>query len=123
MQEIELVKGDCSHPPLNDDVSDDSLSNFSDSDMEYEYYDIHTDHDSPIRPKWVEKTIQAAGDLVGDPLDYRNTRSQFHNDFSTCDSDIPERLFMMVGSDILPYEEASHDPIWNTSMQEYFKSL
>ena len=65
MQEIELVKGDCSHPPLNDDVSDDSLSNFSDSDMEYEYYDIHTDHDSPIRPKWVEKTIQAFGDLVG----------------------------------------------------------
>ena len=26
MQEIELVKGDFSHPPLNDDVSDDYLS-------------------------------------------------------------------------------------------------
>ena len=34
MQEIELVKGDCSHPPLNDDVSDDSLSDFYDSNIE-----------------------------------------------------------------------------------------
>ena len=64
MQDIELVKGGCSHPPLNDDVSDDSLSDFSDFDMEYEYDDINADHDSPITPKWVEKTIQAIGDLV-----------------------------------------------------------
>ena len=41
MQEIELVKGDCSHPPLNDDVSDDYFSNFYDSIMEYEDDDIH----------------------------------------------------------------------------------
>ena len=33
MQEIELVKGDCSHPPLNDDVSDDYL-------YDLYYYDI-----------------------------------------------------------------------------------
>ena len=96
MQEIELVKRDCSHPPLNDDVSDDSLSDFSDSNSEDEYDDMHADHDSPITPKWAEKTIQAVGDLVGDPLDSRKTRSQFHNAFSTCDSNILERLFMMV---------------------------
>ena len=41
MQEIELVKGDFSHPPLNDDVNDDYLYYFSDFDMEYEYYDMH----------------------------------------------------------------------------------
>ena len=28
MQEIKLAQGDCSHPPLHDDVSDDSSSNF-----------------------------------------------------------------------------------------------
>ena len=28
MQEIELVEGDCSDPPLNGDASDDSLSDF-----------------------------------------------------------------------------------------------
>ena len=37
MQEIKLVKGDWSHPPLNDDVSDDSFYDFYDYDMEYEY--------------------------------------------------------------------------------------
>ena len=56
--------------------------------MKYEYDDMHVDRDSPIRPKWDEKTIQAVGDLVGDPLDSRKTRSQFHNVFSTCDSNI-----------------------------------
>ena len=81
MQEIELVKGDCSHPPLNDDVGDDSLFDFSNSNMEYEHDEMHAYHDSPIRPKWAEKTIQANGDLVGDPLDSRNTISQFHNAF------------------------------------------
>ena len=117
MQEIELVKGDCSHPLLNDDVSDDYFYEFSNYDMEYEYYYIHADHDSPIRPKWAEKTIQAVGDLAGDPPDSRKTRSQFHNAFSTCDSNLRERCFMMVGYDPWSYEEASHDPIWQTTMQ------
>ena len=35
MQEIELVKGDCSHLPLNDDVSDDAFYEFYKYDMEY----------------------------------------------------------------------------------------
>ena len=83
MQEIKLVKGDFSHPPLNDDVSDNYLSYFYDSYMEYEYYDMNSYHDSPIRPKWDDKTIQTAGDLVVYPLDFGKTRSQFHNDFST----------------------------------------
>ena len=84
---------------------------------------MHADHDSPIRPKWAEKSIQVAGDLAGDPLDSRKTRSQFHNAFSTCVSNILERCFMMVGYDPHSYEEASHDPRWKTTMQEYFKSL
>ena len=105
MQEVELVEEDCSHPPLNDDVSDVSISDFSESDMEYEDDDMPVDHDSPIRPKWVEKTIQVVGVLVGDPLDSRKTRSQFHNAFSTCDSNIPESCFMMVGYYYHSYEE------------------
>ena len=118
MQEVELVEGDCSHPPLNDYVSDDSLSDFSDSDIEYDFYDMHIDHDSPIRIKWAEKTIQAVGDLARDPLDSRKTRSQFHNALSTFDTNIPNRCFMMVAYDPHSYEEASHDPIWKKSMQE-----
>ena len=91
MQEFELVKGDCSHPPLNDDVSDDYLSNFSDCDIQDEYYDMHAYHDSPIRPKWDDKTIQSVGNLVGHPLDSRKTRSQFHNALSTCELNLSKR--------------------------------
>ena len=54
-------------------------------------------HKSPTSPKWVEKTIQSVGDLEGDPLDARKTRYPFHNDFSTCDSNISERCLMIVG--------------------------
>jgi hypothetical protein len=31
-------------------------------------------------PTWVEKTLQYAGELVGDPADTRRTRSQFFGD-------------------------------------------
>ena len=48
MQEIELVKGECSHPPLNDDVSDDSSSNFYDYDINDDYVDMNSYNDSPI---------------------------------------------------------------------------
>ena len=52
---------------------------------------MHSYHDSPIWPKWAKKTIQVAGDLAGDPLDSRKTRSKFHNDFFACELNIVER--------------------------------
>ena len=91
MQEIELAQAECSNTPFHDDVSDDSSYDVSDSDIDDDDDDMHSYHDSPIRPKWAEKTIQATGDLVGDPLDSRKTRSQFHNAFSTCELNISER--------------------------------
>ena len=89
MQETELAHVECSHPPLHDHVCDESLSDFYDYYVYDYYYYMISYHDSPIRPKWVDKTIQAAGDLVGDPLDSKKTRSQFHNAFSTCKLNIP----------------------------------
>ena len=65
---------------------------------------MHADHDSPISPKWVEKTIQVAGDLVGDPLESRKTRPQFHDAFSTCDLNILDRCFMMDIYNTYSYE-------------------
>ena len=38
MQEIELAQGECSNPPLHDDVSDDNSYDFYDSDIDYDYY-------------------------------------------------------------------------------------
>ena len=106
MQEIELAQGECSNPPLHDDVSDDYSSYFSDSDIYDYYYDINSDHDSPIIPKWAEKTIQVSGDLAGDPLDSRKTRSQFHNSFSTCELNISERLLLCL--DLIPINIKKH---------------
>ena len=80
-------------------------------------------HESPIWPKWVEKTIEVVGDLAGDPHDSRKTRSRFHNDFSACELNIAERCFMMVVYDPKTYQEASLDQIWKNTMQEEFKSL
>ena len=53
--------------------------------MEDEYDDINSYHDSPISPKWDEKTIQVVDDLASDPLDSRKIGYQFHNDFYNCD--------------------------------------
>ena len=91
MQKIELAQGDCSHPPLHDNVSDDSSFDFYEYDVDDDYDGMHSDHESPIRSKWDEKTIQAVGDLVVDPLDSRKTRSQFHNAYSTCELNIVDR--------------------------------
>ena len=55
MQEVELAHGECSHPPLHDDVSDEYISDFYNSDIDKYANDIHSYHDSPIQPKWAEK--------------------------------------------------------------------
>ena len=41
MQDVELVEEYFSHPPLNDDVSDDPFYDFSDSNIEDEYDDMN----------------------------------------------------------------------------------
>ena len=83
MKEIELAQGECSNPPLHDDVSDDISSYISVYNIDDDHFYMNSYHDSPIWTKWVEKTIQAARDLVGDPLDSIKTRSQIHSAFST----------------------------------------
>ena len=47
---------------------------FADSDM-FDNDDLIVDPDSPTRPKWVAKTIHAAGELARNPSDTRTTRS------------------------------------------------
>ena len=60
---------------------------------------MHSYHESPIRPKWDKKTIEAAGNLAGNPLDPKKTRSQFKNHLSSCELNISDSFFMMVGYD------------------------
>ena len=44
-------------------------------DINFNEYDISVD-DSPSRPKWAEKIVQAAEELAGNPQEPRKTRSQ-----------------------------------------------
>ena len=60
---------------------------------------MHSYHDSPIHPKWADKTLEAVGNRASNPLDPRKTRSQFHTAFSACEVNINEKLFIMIGYD------------------------
>ena len=96
MQEVELAHGECSHPPLHDDVSDGFLFYFYDYYIYEDYDDINSYPISPIQPKQAEKTLEAAGNLAGNPLDPRKTRSQFHTALSAREVNISQKLFIMV---------------------------
>ena len=53
--------------------------------------------DSLSRPKWDEKIIQAAGELVGNPQEPRKTRSQSNNDSFASESDLADHCYMLFG--------------------------
>ena len=44
-----------------------------------------SDPKTPTRTKWATKTIQAVGELTGNPSDHRRTRSQFESALSIKD--------------------------------------
>ena len=80
-------------------------------------YDIFVD-DSPSRPKWAEKIIQAAGELAGNPHEPRKTRSQTSSASFASDSAIDEHHYMLIGYDPNTYHQYFNDPIWKSAMEE-----
>ena len=62
------------------------------SDNDY----LISDPNSPTRPKWVENTIHAAGELVVNPNDTRRTRSQFEIALCVKDPLFDENCYLMV---------------------------
>ena len=118
--DFELAPRECSSPQHQDDVSDDSLFDIFDSEMAE---DDVSEHDTPSRPKWEDKTIQDVGDLAGNPLDPKKTRSQFRNASYACEISLAENYYMVMGYDPQSYQKAFHDPIWKTTMEEEFHSL
>ena len=61
------------------------------------------------KPKWDEKLIEAAGNVVGDPSDRRITRSQYQNEHVSLShttslptlwcNKLPERCYLMMNID------------------------
>jgi hypothetical protein len=70
----------------------------------------------PPLPRWVCSTREAVGDLVSDPSDQRQTRSQFQGASS---------LLAQVSETHDPetFVEASGHPDWDTTMNEEYRSL
>ena len=56
-------------------------------------------YDSPSRPKWDEKIIQAARELAVNPQEPRKTRSQYNNASFASESDIFDHFYMLIGYD------------------------
>ena len=52
-------------------------------------------HNTPTRPKWSAKTIQAAGELAWNPSDPRRTRSHFEIALSIKDPCFVEKCYLM----------------------------
>ena len=48
-------------------------------------------YDSPSRPKWAEKIVQAVGELAGNPQEHRKTRSQTSKDSFASDSALAKK--------------------------------
>jgi hypothetical protein len=71
---------------------------------------------TPPLPRWVCSTREAVGDLVGDPSDQHQTRSQFQRASS---------LLAQVSETHDPetFAEASGHPDWDTTMNEEYHSL
>ena len=113
--------GESSSPPEPLNVSEET-NEFADSDIFYND-DLIAYPNSPIRPKWVEKTIHAAGELAGNPSDTRRTRSQFESALCVKDPLFAEECYLMVESNPQTYEDAAHDTRRKTAMKEEFNSL
>ena len=97
---FELAPGECSSPQHLDEVSDVSCSVFSDNYDNHMVLDDIVVDDSPSRPKWAQKIIQAAGELAGTPQEPRKTRSQSNNDYFASESDIDETCYIIILYDL-----------------------
>ena len=96
---FELAPRECSSPQHHDEVSNDSRYDFYDI-YDNEMYEVKISvYESPSRPKWAKKIIQAARELTNNPQEPRKTRSQFHNASYASEIYLVENYYMMIGSD------------------------
>ncbi|KAH9313288.1 hypothetical protein KI387_028323 [Taxus chinensis] len=107
------------HAPL-DPLDHQTLeSSDSDSSDDEDYVPSHSSDESsdsevdPHGPLWARKTLQSAGDLVGDTSDMRCTHSYF----------IGPHSFFASASDPQSFREASDILEWDSAMDEEYSSL
>lgn len=78
------------------------------------------------QPTWAKKTLQDAGELVGDPVDVRRTRSQFFGApqaLATTEPLLPIYFYMTLGSDPQSHSEVTGNLLWEAAMDEEYSAL
>jgi hypothetical protein len=109
------------------ETSSSTLENPSEKPFGYDTKDEDQVMASPTQfPTWAEKTLQDAGELVGDPADTRRTRSQFFGApqaLATTETLLPIHCYMSLGSYPKSHSEASRNPLWEAAMDEEYSAL
>ena len=75
---------------------------------------------------WAEKTLQDVGELVGDHVDARRTRSQFFGApqaLAAIEPLIPIYFYMTLGSDPQSHSKVAGNPLWEAPMDEEYSTL
>jgi hypothetical protein len=113
--------------PSVSDIRDDSIH--SDS-VHGNKKVVHLDKNPVLKlqqmPKKAHITLQAVGNLAGNPLDSRRTRSQ-HEDpshvFSASEPMMPMHFYMVQSTDPQNYNWVVGNPLWKETMQKEYESL
>ena len=80
-------------------------------------------YDSPYRPKWDEKIVQAAGELTGNPHEPRKTRSQTSKASFASDRALVEHYYMLFQCNPQTYKQYCTYPRSKSVMEDEFQSL
>jgi hypothetical protein len=113
--------------PSISDIRDDSIhSDFVHGNKKV----VHPDKKPALKlqqmPKKAHTTLQVAGNLAGNPLDSRRTRSQHEEPshvFSTSKPTMPMHCYMVQSSDPQNYNRVVGNPLWQEVMQKEYDSL
>jgi hypothetical protein len=77
-------------------------------------------------PKKAHTTLQAAGNLAGNPLDSRMNRSQHEEPshvLSASELVMPMHFYMVQSTNPHNYNRVVGNPLWKVAMQKEYESL
>jgi hypothetical protein len=113
--------------PSVSDIKDDSLhSDFTHGNKKV----VHSDKKPTLKlqkiPKKAQTTLQAVGNIAGNPLDSRRNRSQ-HEDpshvFSASEPAMPMHCYMVQSIDPHNYNRVVGNPLWKETIHKEYDSL
>jgi hypothetical protein len=113
--------------PSVSDIRDDSIhSDFVHGNKQVVHPDKKPTSKLQQMPKKAQTTLQEVGNLAGNPLDSRRTRSQHEEPshvFSASEPVMPMHCYMVQSTDPQNYNRVVGNPLWQEAMQKEYDSL